>query len=716
MLIILSLFLLIQGHLVFSTSGSDQLAEFLALVVEKSFKNCDILIAKHSSGSEDPFNFHHKFLRTLLHQVPTASIYSLSLDSDKKPIRQGSVHRLGNHCMLSVNLLLHKNVEEGIKRFSSLITWRYGVITWKDMDHYIFVTRKVEVDQVALSPITTKIKYKIVFGIEDGKSWDGLIKSACFYCNNGLPTVITKKLVSKSVPELHQIFPDYVVNFNGFKIRAAVSSKIKYRIEIYEKQGKWHGKPGVHTKLIQLCQRKFNFTYELFPSIGGGGSGVKWPNGTWTGSMADILYGNAEFGMVTAQTLQRDELVSFSFPITYDWLTFATGRPRQINTWKKIFWPLSPTVWYCLVPTLVAVIVGWYVISKLAHALERYVLDFGLTIWYMIAPLLEQDFHYPTTQGLRCFCIVWLFFALLMSTAYRSELVPSLAFPYVQMPPQTFEQLTSSNYRWGLYYLAGAAYSAFRSSTNPTYVKLFKGMEIENDAVHCLIRAIETRFACIIYEGSAVDVVHRSLSDKHGRHPINVAPTTTFFISSCWVMEKRAIFRPNFERLMHQTMDMGVNMRWVEMNYRRIREERRENVNRTQYTFTDAKDGPQPLELVTFTGPFFVLIFGILVASAQFSMEIVILKLKRKLPLVMRYVRKIVLRITGTYLQEQQSHDYNTVETIKTLGENYPSLSARYGIDDQRRYATSVGIENEVPWKKLKNIQGLLTPGGPSVA
>ncbi|CAG7729978.1 unnamed protein product [Allacma fusca] len=181
-------------------------------------------------------------------------------------------------------------------------------------------------------------------------------------------------------------------------------------------------------------------------------------------------------------------------------------------------------------------------------------------IWFVAGTIPEQDIHLLHNFVLRIFVTFWMLFALVVTTAYRSKLVPSLALPYVEKPPQTFDQLTaSSSYSWGLYYLAGAAYAAIRSSTNPTYIKMFKGMELEHSAVKCLVRAIETRFACIIYEGSAVDVVHRSLSDHFGRHPISVAPATTFFISSCWVMEKRAVFRSNFESLMHLTMDMGLN-------------------------------------------------------------------------------------------------------------------------------------------------------------
>ncbi|CAG7817265.1 unnamed protein product, partial [Allacma fusca] len=325
------------------------------------------------------------------------------------------------------------------------------------------------------SPVKNPI---IAIGASVDPDGNPVIKTACFYCNAGAPRIVQINVRGNLIQKrqtLKYIFPDFLQNFHGYKIRCAVSSKIVYRIEIYlNKHGYWEGKQGPHTNLIQLCQQKMNFTYELFPSNGGGGSGVKWQNGTWTGSMADVLYGNAEFGMVTAQTLQRDELVSFSFPITYDWLTFATGHPKPIHTWKKPFWPFSINLWLCLISTMILVITVLYVLPKLLVKFTFVTPKFySNQIWFVAGTILEQDIHLPHNLVLRTFVTFWLLFALVVTTAYRSQLVPSLAFPYVEKPPQTFDQLTaSSSYRWGLYYLAGAAYAAFRSSTNPTYIKI----------------------------------------------------------------------------------------------------------------------------------------------------------------------------------------------------------------------------------------------------
>ncbi|CAG7725904.1 unnamed protein product, partial [Allacma fusca] len=161
-----------------------------------------------------------------------------------------------------VSLFL-KNIDESISKLSGLTTWKYGAHTWKDTDHYVFLSQNANIDTLLLSKKSLKIKFRIVVGASVDTGGNPVIKTAC--------STLVRLVLFKS-------------------------SKIVYRIEIYSKKhGYWEGKQGPHTNLIQLCQQKMNFTYELFPSIGGGGSGVKWQNGTWKGSMADVLYGNAEF-------------------------------------------------------------------------------------------------------------------------------------------------------------------------------------------------------------------------------------------------------------------------------------------------------------------------------------------------------------------------------------------------------------------------------------
>src|ERR1051325_4156581 len=124
-----------------------------------------------------------------------------------------------------------------------------------------------------------------------------------------------------------------------------------------------------------------------------------------------------------------------------------------------------------------------------------------MLVQYVMGTLLEQDPTSPERIGrrrygrtgnsepLRIFTIFWLLFALLIGTAYRSKLVTFLAFPDIEEPPKTFEELANSNYHIGLQYIKGAAYQVFKNSKNPTYVKIFQRMSLEESDVECFLSA-----------------------------------------------------------------------------------------------------------------------------------------------------------------------------------------------------------------------------------
>jgi len=58
---------------------------------------------------------------------------------------------------------------------------------------------------------------------------------------------------------------------------------------------------GMYYKLLQHLARKQNFTFAS--AIGtGGGTGIQSANGTWDGTVSDVLYKRAQFSLSTAPT------------------------------------------------------------------------------------------------------------------------------------------------------------------------------------------------------------------------------------------------------------------------------------------------------------------------------------------------------------------------------------------------------------------------------
>jgi len=81
-----------------------------------------------------------------------------------------------------------------------------------------------------------------------------------------------------------------------------------------------------------------------------------------------------------------------------------------------------------------------------------------------------------------------------------------------------------------LIFTGGAAYDLFRSSTSPTFQKMFKKMSIEPDALKCLRKAIQVDICCCMWAGAADYLNQKNMSDKYGRSPFQQSTSSTFFL------------------------------------------------------------------------------------------------------------------------------------------------------------------------------------------
>jgi hypothetical protein len=261
--------------------------------------------------------------------------------------------------------------------------------------------------------------------------------------------------------------------------------------------------------------------------------------------------------------------------------------------------------------------------------------EFDVThiISYTFASVVEQDVPSAerlTSNPTRVFVCFWLFFTLVMSTAYRSKLVSLLSFPNVEIPPQSFEELADSNYNYALQYLRGAAYALLRTSPNPTYTKIFSRMELEDDDVKCFERVVGQRFVCISWSRIADFVFKRNLSDRFGRVPVLKAPVTTCFLIVGIIMEKRAVFQSNFNSLIIRSTDSGLLERWWELDMNFVYEERRnweKDTNQTKLLFGTSKT----IDALTnkhFRGSYYLLGVGSLVGFFIFICELILYRKK----------------------------------------------------------------------------------------
>ncbi|XP_021953519.1 probable glutamate receptor [Folsomia candida] len=402
----------------------------------------------------------------------------------------------------------------------------------------------------------------------------------------------------------------------------------------FSPSGTWIPKRGLYTLALYLLENTLNFTSIHMQATGGGTGHRTIVNGTptWFGTVGDVLSNKADIGHATAQTFARCEVVDPSFPIVEACLTFSTGLPIPFYSWRGVYQPLSREVW---MGVGVSVMVGWVtfiVLARLEYRHQR-VWKPSILLEYAFATLLEQDppsltRNPSSSHALRTFTIFWLMFTILVTTAYRSTLVTFLAFPNMEQPPETFEELQSSTYAIGLQYIKGAAYQLLKHSKNPTYAGIFKRMSLEEDDVACFLKSVKSRYACISWDSIAEFVKHRNLTDKYGRSPVLRSPSCTFGIVAGLVMEKRAIFKTEIDQVFRWMVAGGILNKMNDLDVQFIRRERTAwlkevGMERDSVSSMVGEKGSKTLNLSHFSGSFYLFIICILVCIVTFGREFV---------------------------------------------------------------------------------------------
>lgn len=482
-----------------------------------------------------------------------------------------------------------------------------------DTDFFVFMFYNLDnYSLINLSTPFKNVKNQIVIIFH--KNYTASAFNSCPYCNpeQFLPVQLEQKI---------NLFPDFLQNFHGKQLTVSCPIYTKSVFEVDETYpDNLKVVRGVMQSAFLHLVDKYNFTAKYILSTGGG-TGRKFPNGTWIGTVGDLLSDKADIGQVTAQVYGRDTMVSFSNTIMYIWLTFTTGISQPYYTWRSVYRPYSKETWILTIISSLVAIATLYTISKIS---------IGKAAQYLLQMLLEQDVKLKGDRhSFRILICFWLIFCLLITTAYRSQLVTFLLFPTLYPLPTTFDQLAQSlelsQFKVGLNYIHGAAYAVLKSSQNPTFKTIFENLELDESEVNCLNRTIyQPQFACITWQAVADYAFYRNLSDQHGYAPLKMIQEINVMVSLGLVYRKGAVFKEKFDDVISQAFDMGLNEKWIQLDNSLLRRGRsvRENVP------TYHKDNGMFLKLEHLSGTFYILLVGLGVALVIFPLELFISSLK----------------------------------------------------------------------------------------
>jgi len=191
---------------------------------------------KYILPSESEFHFGQQKNKALSSPpselLPSENLTKVATSAESLPVRFANSitnhQRRSGQCFVVI-LMINDVRPVFMTQIFRMITPVFIPITKKDEDYYIFITKPKNMNTLLLmNELPARIKYKLAVGLSPDNKDPLVIKTVCFFCDNGSPRIIQ---FSQDLHMMTNYFPDFVQNLNGKVLRVSVPS-IQSRIEV----------------------------------------------------------------------------------------------------------------------------------------------------------------------------------------------------------------------------------------------------------------------------------------------------------------------------------------------------------------------------------------------------------------------------------------------------------------------------------------------------
>ena len=246
--------------------------------------------------------------------------------------------------------------------------------------------------------------------------------------------------------------------------------------ELYERLGFWDN--FVYGFIHAMCV-KFNATLDSEQVFGVPGNGLK-EDGSWDDFVGPLVDGSAMLSTMIKPNLLVETVAYFTMPYLYDGAAFVTGPPMmKTNTDISVLKaPLNVNVWIVFILSLISV---FACLELVAHLHQENYAHRKILI-AVLTPIVDQNaftskFGRTTNDGIVNIMIgLWLLCLIVVSCAYRSELLSAIVIPKYIMPPQTFAQLVESDYEIGGIFYSNFMENELRAANNTVSRKIMENI------------------------------------------------------------------------------------------------------------------------------------------------------------------------------------------------------------------------------------------------
>ncbi|XP_055941762.1 glutamate receptor ionotropic, delta-2-like [Argiope bruennichi] len=205
----------------------------------------------------------------------------------------------------------------------------------------------------------------------------------------------------------------------------------------YHEDGSIFFTGGVEANFIQVLSQLLGFHYQLITPEDGEW-GQKTSDGNWTGIVGLVHRNNADIA-IGHLTITPERLAAADFlPYGVEENSFATKRPRFLPRVSFYTLPFDNLVWILILCTILIMPFLFKVLLHMKKAFRKLFLK-------MLGIILGQQTNIePKRSKDRILMGVWIFFAFIIASSYRSVLLSCMTVPLYELDIRTIKDLADA--------------------------------------------------------------------------------------------------------------------------------------------------------------------------------------------------------------------------------------------------------------------------------
>ncbi|KAJ9574022.1 hypothetical protein L9F63_008595 [Diploptera punctata] len=344
--------------------------------------------------------------------------------------------------------------------------------------------------------------------------------------------------------------------------------------------------------------------------------GYRYPNGSISGTSGEVAYGRADIAANSRYINAGWTEVKFTYPHDTDSLTFVVPKAKRIPQYKNLFLPFSIYVWICILISILVSSLTWYVIRKCVHHIVRQRFN-NMSVMMALLDIFRSFITgsmntIPTSKLERLYIILWLFYGIIITSAFQGSLTGVLSVPKYLMNINTLKALGDS--KVGVFVYQGISSILNLDPSDKTMVRLWKKFNIQEDY-----------FGAFRYIITHDDMGYLKCSRKDGYPLLHKVQENILTSYNAYEVPSNSPYLDTLNKVIMRLTEGGFQHKWfrdVMYQFLLMGEVIEENI--TQNT------KPSPLKLKHMQTAFYILFVGLSVSLLVLFTELFKQKIRQK--------------------------------------------------------------------------------------